>query len=55
MINMFKRNESQESFQIRHPKTNKYHKNNHYGQVHSERHQYDYYFTLNTMTLIRES
>jgi hypothetical protein len=40
---MFRRIEPQESFQIRHSKTNKYHKNNHYGQVHSERHQYDYH------------
>jgi hypothetical protein len=40
---MFRRIELQESFRIRHSKTNKYHKNNHYGQVHSERHQYDYH------------
>jgi hypothetical protein len=40
---MFRRIEPQESFRIRHSKTNKYHKNNHYGQVHSERHQYDYH------------
>jgi hypothetical protein len=40
---MFKRIEPQESFRIKHSKTDKYHKNNHYGQVHSERHQYDYH------------
>jgi len=43
MINMFKRIEHQESFRIRHPNTNKYYKNNHYGQVHSKCHQYDYH------------
>ncbi|KAJ6888273.1 hypothetical protein NC652_029341 [Populus alba x Populus x berolinensis] len=40
---MFRRIEPQESFQIRYSKTNKYHKNNHYGQDHSERHQYDHH------------
>ena len=43
MINMFIRIKHQESFRIRHPKTNKYHKNNYYGQVHSKRHQYNYH------------
>jgi len=40
---MFKRIEPQEGFQIRHPKTNKYHKNNHYRQVYLEFHKYDYH------------
>jgi len=40
---MLKRIEPQESVRIRHSKTNKYHKNNHYEQVHFERHQYDYH------------
>jgi hypothetical protein len=40
---MVKRIEPQESFRIRHSRTIKYHKNNHYEQVHSERRQYDYH------------
>jgi len=40
---MLKRIEPQESVRIRHSKTNKYHKNNHYEQVHFERYQYDYH------------
>jgi hypothetical protein len=44
MTIMFKRIKPYESFLIRHPKTNKYHKNNHYRQIHYECHQHlDYY------------
>ena len=43
VTNMFKKIESRESSQIRHLKTNKYHMNNYYMQVHPECHQYDYH------------
>jgi len=43
IIDMFKRSKLPESYRIRHPKTNKYYKNNYYKQVHPKRHQYDYH------------
>jgi len=43
VTNMFKRIEPQESSQIRYPKTNTYHNNNHCRQVHLEHHQHDYH------------
>jgi hypothetical protein len=43
MTNMFRRIEPQESFQIRYPKTSKYHRNNHYRKIHPKRHQYNYH------------
>lgn len=43
MTNMSKRVEPIESFWIEYSKTSKNYSNNHYKQVHLERHQYEYH------------